>query len=227
MSTGIYILRFKGTDKVYVGQSTNLSLRLTQHKSLFKAGLASKKMQAAYDLYGFPDMEVLVYCEEAELDDLEYEAINLYDSVNNGFNTRSCAGGGSSLWGESNGKAKYSNAKIIDSFFLLLQTPKLTYPKIYSMTGVPRGTLVDISNGTGHKWLQDVFPEDYKILLSYRHKRNTRMYRKLMSPEGNIFVVEHLTKFCNQHNLDTGNMSKVLTGKKKQYLGWTAIAQEK
>ena len=224
MATGIYILRFKDTDKVYIGQSTNLSLRLTQHKSLFKSGQASKKMQEAYSLYGMPTMEILIHCEESDLDDLEYEAINLYDSVNNGFNTRSYAGGGSNLWGESNGRSKYSNAKIIDSFFLLLQTPKVTYPKIYSLTGVPKGTLVDISNGTGHKWLQDIFPEEYKTLISYRHKRNTRTYSKLMSPEGSIFVVEHLTKFCHEHNLDTGNMSKVLTGKKKQYLGWKVVA---
>ena len=227
MATGIYILKFDGTDKVYIGQSTNLSLRLTQHKSLFKSNKASKKMQEAYLLYGFPRMEVLTYCEEHELDDLEYEAISLYDSVNNGFNTRKSPGGGSNLWGDSNGRSKYKNTQIIDSFFLLLQTPKLTYLEIYAKTGVPKGTLVDISNGTGHTWLKDMFPDEYTLLLSYRHKRNTRTYSKILSPAGEVYTVEHLSNFCIKHGLDVGNMSKVLTGKKKQYLGWVPIPSEK
>jgi predicted GIY-YIG superfamily endonuclease len=224
MSTGIYILRFKNTSKVYIGQSTNLELRAVQHKSLFRAGNASQKMQEAFNTYGLPSMEVLVECEAQELDALEYEAISLYDSVNNGFNTRKSAGGGSNLWGELNGRSKYTNTQIIDAFFLLLQSPKLTYPKIFSMTGVPRPTLVDISNGTGHKWLGSMFPDEYTLLLSYRHKRNTRFYPKIMSPTGEIHTVEHLSNFCKKHGLDTGNLSKVLTGKKKQYLGWQVIA---
>lgn len=223
MSTGIYILRFKNTSKVYIGQSTNLELRAAQHKALFRASKASQKMQEAFNTYGLPKMEILTECEAHELDSLEYEAISLYDSVNNGFNTRKSAGGGANLWGDLNGRSKYSNNQIIDAFFLLLQSPKLTYQKIFSRTGVPKTTLVDISNGTGHKWLNSIFPDEYASLLSYRHKRNTRFYYKIISPTGEVHTVEHLSSFCKRYGLDTGNMSRVLTGKKKQYLGWKAI----
>lgn len=227
MTCGIYILKFKDTDKVYIGQSKRIELRIVQHRALFTAGTASKKMQNAYVIHGMPLVEVLTECNEDELDDLEYEAISLYDSVNNGFNTRSTPGGGHSLWGELNHNSKYTNNQIIDSLFLLLSTPKLTYPEIFKISGVPKSTLVDISNGTGHIWLEGLFPKEYNLLKSYRYKRNTRFYPDLKSPNGITYTVEHLTTFCNEHSLDYGNMSKLLTGKKKQYLGWTTIPLEK
>ena len=227
MTCGIYILNFKGTDKVYIGQSKHIELRMIQHRSLFSTGTASKKLKNAYNIHGMPSISILTECTEDELDDLEYEAILLYDSVNSGFNTRTSPGGGSSLFGDLNGRSKYTNDQIIDALFLLLSPTKLTYREIHSITGVPKATLVDITNGTAHKWLEKVFPEECLLLKCFRHKRNTRFYPSLKSPEGIIYTVEHLTKFCNEHNLDSGNISKVLTGKKKQYLGWVAIPVEK
>ena len=138
MAIGIYILIFTGTEKVYIGQSKNLELRLSQHKSLFKTGSASQKMQAAFNAYGFPTMEVLIECEESELDSLEYETIALYNSVDNGFNTRKSAGGGANLWGDLNGRAKYSNAQITDAFLntLLIFSSLLvcTFGRLFSNT---------------------------------------------------------------------------------------------
>lgn len=40
MTTGIYCLRFKGTDKVYVGQSNNIIYRFNQHIRSLKKVLA-------------------------------------------------------------------------------------------------------------------------------------------------------------------------------------------
>lgn len=221
---GIYALRFNGTDKLYIGQTTSFTQRLKQHKALFKSNKSSKKLQQAYNIYGMPDMEILEYCKEDELNSLEEEFIEIYNSISNGYNSRSSATGGNSLFGESNGNSIYSNEQIINSLFLLISIPKLTYPEITKITKVAKGTLVDIANGTGHKWLNKIFPEEYNYLLSFRHKRNTRLYKLIKSPEGKIYKVEHLTKFCNEHNLDNGNISKLLRGLKKQYLGWTAVS---
>ena len=226
MTTGIYKLKFKGTDKVYIGQSLNIEYRLMQHKSLFKSAKASAKMMGAFTCYGFPTIEVLEVCSREELDDLEAQYIIQYDSMNNGFNTRSSAAGGSNLWGASNGRAIYSNEQIIDCLFLLIQTPKLTYPQIQDITQVLKATIVDIANGTGHTWLEQKFPSEYAILKSYRKCRNTREYMKAVSPTGEVFTVTHLSNFCSEHKLQTGNMSKLLRGKCKSYGGWTAIPLE-
>lgn len=228
MASGIYILTFKGTDKVYIGQSKYLTTRYMQHKSLFKANKASNKMQAAYNTYGMPEFFILLECCIDDLDKQEALFIQEFDSVENGFNTRSSpTGGGISLWGDLNGRSKYSNDQIISSMFLLLKEPKLTYQEISSETKVHKATLCDISNGTGHKWLKDLFPEEYIKLLSYRHKRNTRFYLSVTSPEGIVHNVENLSRFCEKYNLDTGNMSKLLTGKRKSYLGWKPLPVEK
>jgi hypothetical protein len=227
MACGIYIMRFNGTNKVYIGQSLDIESRKVQHNVLMRTNKASKKVQEAYHRYGAPSIGILDECMPEELDLLEDEYILLYNSVDNGFNTRTNAGGGSSLPGEMNGNAKYSNSQICSSLLLLIRVPKLSYPEISSITGVSRAMLAEIAAGSSHRWLSDVLNEEYSLLMSFRNCRNTRLYPPIKSPTGEIFEVKHLSKFCEEHGLDTGNLSKVLTGKKKQYLGWYAIPQEK
>jgi hypothetical protein len=224
MSSGIYLLNFLGTDKVYIGQSSNIEVREKQHKALFKGNNASKKMQEAYNLHGMPTLSILCLATQPELDDLEYKYIAEFDSVNNGFNTRKSAGGGSNLWGDLNGRAKYSNQQIIDCLYLLISDLRFTYPIITLKTGVPKSTIVDIANCSGHTWLEKIFPEEYLRLRSIKNKRNTSKYLRAVSPLGEISVVEHLSNFCKEHNLPTGNISKLLRGKCKSYGSWTAIA---
>jgi hypothetical protein len=220
-------MRFSGTDKVYIGQSLDIENRKIQHNTLFHTSKASKKLQKAYNVYGTPSICTLEECEPAELDSLEYEAILVYDSVNNGFNTKTSPCGGSNLPGDLNGNAKYSNSQICKSVLLLVQVPKLSYPQITNLTGISKSMLVEIATGRSHRWLAKEMPVEYSLLMSFKNCRNTRLYPLIKSPTGEVFKVEHLTKFCNEHGLDNGNMSKVLTGKKKQYLGWVAVPQEK
>ena len=226
MDSGIYKLSFTGTDQVYIGRSKHLNLRSTQHKSTLKVGSASKKLQAAYNKYGMPSFSIVEYAEEFLLETLEKEYIIKYNSVDNGFNTRkSTSGGHSGLFGETNGRSKYSNDQIIDCLFLLIGDSKITYPIIAQRTGVPKSTIVDIVSGNNHKWLETVFPNEYSLLLSFKNKTNTRFYLKAVSPDGIIYTVGNLSQFCAEHRLSTGNMSRLLRGKCKSYGNWTAIAQ--
>lgn len=43
---------------------------------------------------------------------------------------------------------------------------------------------------------------------------------ELISPNGDIYIIENLTKFCKQHNLAVGNMSSVIHGKRHHCGGW-------
>lgn len=224
MTVGVYKLTFKGTDKVYIGQSKNIEHRLQQHRGMFKYQKASIKLQDAYNTYGMPILTILEETTEELLDKVEEHFILSYNSVEEGFNTRSKTTGGVSQWGASNGRAIYSNEQIIECLFLLIQTPNLTYPIIQKKTEVLRATIVDIANGTGHTWLSRVYPEEYKLLMSFRNKRNTRHYKKAVSPTGQVFEVTHLSKFCIEHNLSNGNMSKLLRGLCNSYNGWTTLA---
>lgn len=131
MSCGIYKLNFEGTDKVYIGQSLCIEERFKGHKSKMRRGLASKKLMEAYTLYGFPSLEILCECDESSLNDEENEAIEIFDSVNNGFNKYDRAGGRNKvhLYGDLNGMAVFHNEQIEEVFYLLLEN-KLTQQEI-------------------------------------------------------------------------------------------------
>lgn len=224
MSSGIYLLKFSGTDEVYIGKSKNIEIRFSQHKSCFKASKAAVKLQKAYHSYGMPELVVLEKAPEHDLEYLEKTYIEKYNSVDAGLNTRkSTSGGHSGLWGTLNGRSKYSNEQIADVLFLLISNHNFTYPVITKKTGVPKSTIVDIANGTGHLWLQNFFPEEYSLLLSFRHRKNSRKYLKAVSPSGVVYEVTHLSNFCKEHNLPTGNMSRLLRGLCNKYGEWTAI----
>jgi hypothetical protein len=49
------------------------------------------------------------------------------------------------------------------------------------------------------------------------------IYQIVISPNGDIYNIEHLTKFCQSHNLSISNMSMLLRGKKHSYKGWKII----
>ena len=68
MSKGIYLLRFKGTDKVYIGQSLNIEYRYRDH---LNPANRSQKLSEAFILYGNPTLEILCEATDDELDDLE------------------------------------------------------------------------------------------------------------------------------------------------------------
>ena len=42
----------------------------------------------------------------------------------------------------------------------------------------------------------------------------------IISPNGEKFITNNMSKFCTEHNLGKGNMSSVILGKSKHYKGW-------
>lgn len=229
MTTGIYILKFKGTDKVYVGQSTDIELRYRMHKTTLKNNKSSKKLQEAYDCYGMPVLEIIAECSIEELDILENQAIEIYDSVNNGFNTMSESGHRTILKGDMAGNSKYSN-ELVEEVFEYLVDNNLTHAEIIDITGISRGALADISSGISHKWLQEKYPAKYTKLIQLKgttrkaSKNNATtkgiVYPKIMSPDGIVYNIESLRGFCKQHNLNHGALGEVLRGFRKQHKGW-------
>lgn len=62
MTCGIYIMSFKGTDKVYIGKSKSIETRANSHMFLFRKNRAPYKLQQAYNTFGNPDLEILEKC---------------------------------------------------------------------------------------------------------------------------------------------------------------------
>jgi len=229
MSCGIYALKFKGTDKVYIGQSVNIEYRYKKHIQSLKRNSSNYKLQNAYNEYGIPKLDILVEINKEDLNSYENETIQIYNSVINGFNIAEYADIHSE--GDKNPASKYSNEQIYKVFNLLLDL-SYRYKDIELLTNVSISTIRHIANGEAHTWLKDKYPDNYKILESYkgslRQQATNSSYQKgitypnIVSPSGQEYSITNVSAFAREHNLDPSSLRKVLT-KTPKYLthkGW-------
>lgn len=225
MTCGIYILRFSGTDKVYIGKSKNIESRLVYHRYKLKAGIHTKKLQSAFNLFGEPKLEILLTSTEDSLGVLEDEAIEIFDAVHNGYNTViSSKTGGSSLRGEAHGNSKFTDDQIIEVFMLLTHSNN-TAKDIVNLTGVTLSVINDIAKGANHTWLKQVYPQEYLVLLNKKNNRKSAkelgiIYPKIVSPEGIEYQVDNGRAFAREHNLQQTHLVRLLNGKAKTHKGW-------
>lgn len=98
MKSGIYAIKNKMNNKMYIGQSVNVNKRKSYHLWLLRNNSHfNPKLQNAFNKYGEENFEfvILEKCNKEELDDKEIEYINRYNTTNNGYNI--CEGGEGSL----------------------------------------------------------------------------------------------------------------------------------
>lgn len=94
---GIYKLTNIENGKAYIGKSTNVKKRITDH---FKSsiGITSIADQAVHHeilktgLWNWT-IEIIMYCEKDKLNEMEKYYIDFFDTVNNGFNKNKGGGG--------------------------------------------------------------------------------------------------------------------------------------
>lgn len=72
MDSGIYVLRFPNK-YFYIGKSEHIQKRWEQHWKDFEKGTHSRRMQQAYNQYGYPTREVFIRCHPDHCD--------LYESI--------------------------------------------------------------------------------------------------------------------------------------------------
>lgn len=231
MTIGIYCLQFEGTDKVYIGQSVNIERRLSRHLYTLSKNEGSRKLQEAYNTFGKPTLEIVLICTQEELDTLEQEAIDIYNSIAYGFNTSTECSQPPRLHGEDNGSATHSNASILEVFNLLIDFPKMYAKEIKELTGVSISTIRGISAGTSHSWISKEYPDRYKQLMGINRSSNSAhaamLSRKVTgnmppvkSPTGEIYKVDSLRAFSATHNLDRKKLADLLRGNIMEHRGW-------
>lgn len=227
----VYKLTFTGTDKVYIGQAKDPGIRFTKHLLSLRKGTASDKMLEAFRTYGEPTMDILCSADSlAELNSLEREAIEIYDSVNNGFNTQNYI---NSAWtgvsGELNGNAKYSNSDIIEIVRFVLANPKMQIRQVAKYLDIGVVFLEELVSGKKHKWLAEAYPKEYAELISLKGTRSKAVtaadrgivYPTIYSPEGIPHNVTAVRAFAREHGLNNTSLCSVLNGKQKQHKGWS------
>lgn len=229
MTIGIYKLVFKGTDKVYIGQSIDINRRFKEHLNDLKKNQSHGKLQEAYNVYGKPSLETILECTVEELNNSEVEAIEIFDSYNNGFNTLK-EPGSPNLRGCDSPHAKYSKETYIKVFKDIVHTKKLLR-EIAEDYGVTWNIVMNISLGRTHLWLKEDFPEEYELLkakIGVRQRKS--LDRLVVSPEGEIFEVDvSIREFCRIHEINStgtgGHLGNVLNGKRKSYKGWVKYTE--
>lgn len=231
MSAGIYLLKFNGTDKVYIGKSINLENRFGSHLAAMKNGSSPKKLLDAYVTYGEPEFHILQVCTEQDnINALEKTYIIEFDSVANGFNTSPGGDIGNISPGDLNGRSVATNSQYIDALRLLVTTT-LSTREIAEKCNLTQSIVSHISSMDAHRWLAKEVPELYDKLLerkSFFGSRNKqiwdgkRKFTTIFSPDGVEYdITKYLLKdFCKEHSLTESKLSALLNGGTIQYKGW-------
>ena len=226
MTIGIYKLVFNNTDKVYIGQSSCIEKRWVSHNSSMRTSKAPHKLQEAYNLYGLSHYEVLCECTLEELNILEVEAIDIYDSFNNGFNSTPSATG-PALSGDLNPSSLESNDTYREILRLLVQdTPSLSKREIADICKASIYTVRHIAALETHLWLKEDMPIEYtklENLKSSKYYRGTQ-YPKLISPMGVIYEITHITNFAREHGLLQPKVTEVMQGTRNHHKGWKLVS---
>jgi len=230
MTCGIYLLGYACTDKVYVGQSIDIESRFYIHKYKMLKQIHAPKLNKAYREYGYPTLEILEICDRTELNDKEIYHIKLWNALD-GFNTSNIMGVKVQMFGETNPHSSCSNKQVLDAAILLCD-PSNSFEKIAISTGISKQVVNHIASGEAHTWIKDEYPEVYNTIISLRGSRVTGRksakdqgitYPNIISPEGVIYNVEHTRQFAKLHNIDPGNLGKLLRKKVNTVKGWKRV----
>jgi hypothetical protein len=229
MTIGIYKLIFSGLeDWPYVGQSSNIEQRFHGHCSDLKHGKSNFKMQEAYAMSGLPSHYIVEECSIEQLNSREIFWIKRLNSVDNGLNlTDKCVNNG---FGEENFRSKYSNSVIENVFFTIVNNPDKNLKEIATIVGLEHSILASISSGYNHTWLKEKYPSEYEVMLKQsRRGLNTAKYQgieypAIKSPDGHVYNITNLQKFCRDHDLQPSCIHGVLHGNRKSHKKWKLAA---
>lgn len=156
---GIYKITNKLDGKVYIGQASNLEVRLAEHKQK-----RSQTIDNYINVLGVEnfDFEILEECNLEELDQKEKDYIKLYDSQKTGYNVQE--GGFNNSIGEGNGRAKLTTDDVIliRMAYANHEKPKDVYEKIKN-SGISYAAFQGVWQGNSWKHIMpEVFTEENK-----------------------------------------------------------------
>ena len=128
---GIYIIKNKINNKVYIGQSVDIMCRWYAHKNSAKDKSQDSytKIHTVMNELGIDNfyIEILEECEYSKLDEREIYWIDFFNSYKNGYNMTL---GGDSNRGESNGRHLLTEEQVIE--IRLAYGNKIPFREVYN-----------------------------------------------------------------------------------------------
>ena len=228
MTTGIYLLSFPNTNKVYIGQSINIKNRFRDHLNDMLNNREPKKLQEAYNRYGIPTCEIECSTTVEELNSKENYYISLWNSQQDGFNTLAIASTTPILYGENNPASLYTTEQILDVISLLIEFPNENYKYISELTSVSIQVIRNIFAGRAYTWIKDKYTEMYNKLEQVREIGRVINYSKgvpltqLVIEEVFTYIVDNpeisLTDISDITGLSRSIIYSISVGKTHKYL---------
>ena len=232
MSCGIYLgaPKSRATDRVYIGQSTDILKRIQRHNRDMLNGTARQKIQQAFDLHGEFEWEVLIECSESSLDAEEAKYIKLFNSVNDGFNTYEDACSAPILYGVSNGKVTTDVITTASAVLTCtLENPTHTRYQIAHILDINPDVVAHIWYSSTSKWLEEMFPNEYDRLIKLKGSRQVGgrtakqqgiAYPTILNPALEEISIDNVREFARLNNLDSADLLNVLNIKTASVKGW-------
>lgn len=222
--TGIYKLEFSD-GSYYIGQSINIDSRLKDHyRMLLDGSHHSYKVQNRYDKEKLlPKHLVIRECSVNELNDLESSLIDLSDPL-----CLNIKGGGDNNFGSNALSAKYTTLDIEMAFLLLVEHPGILHKEVADFVGIDINTVHDISAGRSRALteMSSRYPDKYAQLLKMK-SHNTRGKTTIVLQHDDGREVKLITgeysEFCRNNGVQSSNLAKVVTGKRKSTMGWKLL----
>ncbi len=227
MTIGIYSLYFNSSNSVYIGQSTNIELRVTQHLAMLESGLHyNYKLLDAYKQYGSLEYEILKICNISDLDSLEIELINEFDSISNGFNITSGGSGGGR--GTEANPSIYTKQQILEVVDLLCENRVPKY--IQSITGVGHRAIASIQSGISHLWVKELVPDKWEIISknlanrkSYDLESQGKACPVVEGPDGTTYTITNISEFARHHNINRRSLNRAILERHKTHKGFKIL----
>jgi group I intron endonuclease len=206
MSKGIiYCAHCVVNNKKYIGQTINtLETRKYKHKNSAKNCKKKNKFYSALRKYGIDNFiwGVVEEYDSKELDEKEKYWIEYFSTFKYGYN--------STLGGE-----KYCNPNSWKEFIIMGPDEKIYVDKNISKFcrnyNISPAHLSQVISGKlkSHK--------GWKLPETILKRRE---YNIVVSPNNIVYSITNITHFCNEHNLSTSHLVKVLNEKRKHHKGW-------
>ena len=232
MTCGIYLgaPNSADTDKVYIGQSTNIESRIIRHTSSMLRGEHTKKIQEAYSKYGPFSWEVIKECDEDELDEYEEYYIKVYNAYTDGFNSYQNSHSAPILYGLEHGRVTDELAQTYKNILdLTITNPIYSRYKVSEVLGIEPYIVSHVWYAPEGFWLAKEFPVEYESIQDLRGTRKLGgatasqqgiIYPRLLNSRLESFSVDNVRNFAREHSLDKGDLSKLLNKKKPYTKGW-------
>lgn len=196
MACGIYKITIE--DQFYIGSSKDIECRWRQHNVHLKRGHSNYKIKKAFKDCGNISYSIIEECLEEEL--IEKEQY-YFDSLKPLLNISPIAGRAPGYERCFNIRDPFGN---IHSFNSIKECSDQ-----YNLCTGAVSELLDYKRDQVQGWVRE--NDDY---------RKVKRRRGLIDPDNREVIISNVENFCTDLQLSSGEISKVLNGKKLHYRGW-------